>query len=218
MPTEITAAIIGGVAAVIAALILVCAQSVKNLNTRKQNAPKDAWIINDAEKYTKEIQYMLNSAKTDIIVTGGTLSDLNVHRLIIDEIVKKNITVRLLALDIEKDGILDAYNNLIERSGKVKDLLHLSRFEGNENIKINKLDSLPLAYFIASDMESQNGTIMAIHLLSKGERFLCVRVTRSDNEWYNLYHEQIKSLWEEGCLYSSSKAGTITRPPTQAAD
>jgi sugar-specific transcriptional regulator TrmB len=162
------------------------------------------WIINNAARYSAEVKNLLSSAKKEIIVTGGTLSDLNTHRITIDEITSKGVKIKLLALDVENREILDGYNKLIERPGKADNLHHLQRFENNKNIEIRKFNLLPLVYFIAKDIDDSNGAIMAVHLLSNGEIFPCITATEKKGEWYELYKSQIKSIWEKGVPYKSS--------------
>lgn len=173
---------------------------IKKLDKIGDYKDKNVWV--SAENAILKVKQLFYDAKHEIIVIGGTLSDLNAYRAQIDDI-SNNINIRLLALNIENKDILNEYNKLIDRRGRVSNLQHLKYFENNENIEIQTFESLPLAYFIARDMDYPYGSIIVTHLFSVGSSHPCLELTPSNGEWYDLYHNQIKKLLTKGIPWKS---------------
>lgn len=177
---------------------------LKGLDEIKNQQNKGVW--KREENLVGEVNKLLKSAENEFIVVGGTLSHLGASRDLINDI-SKNVKVRLLALNIEKEDILNEYNKLIERNGGVTNLMHLKSFVNNANIEIRTFESLPLAYFIASDLNYPNGSIKATHHFTVGSLldYPCVELNHSNAEWYEIYHRQIESLWDKGTAWESEE-------------
>jgi len=168
------------------------------------------WLSGDAEKYVGEKERLLKGAKEEIYVIGGTVADILHHRDTIDKNDKRGVSTNLLVLDVAKHDVLKQYNDLIERKGHSNDLSHLERLNGMRNMKIVKFEQLPLAYFIARDMDEANGIIIVVHLLPLGPSYPSMTLTPSDGELYVFYKEQIKGLWakhSQKCCATHNKRG-----------
>jgi len=201
MPSEIIAAIIAAIAIIVAAFIT----KNKSWNSNKQFKISNGITIKKSANFVGEINELFYKAQQEIIIIGGAMLRMTASDSILNNISKnKNVKVRLLALNIEKEEILIAYNKLTNKhEGGTVNLNHLKRFKSNSNIEIRTYEILPTAYFIAIDINTPNGFIKAAHIFSGGSDidYPNIEISRSNEEWYEIYRHQIENLWGEGTLW-----------------
>lgn len=138
------------------------------------------------------------SARHDIVVIGGSLSYLSPCRDIIQRISTNVESIKLLAVNLDNEGVREGYNKLIERQdGAAINLNHLRSFVGIDKVEIHSFDFLPTAYFFGMDIDQPNGRIGAMHLFKYGsiKEYPLVILTHLDGELYNTYRKQIDDLW-----------------------
>lgn len=209
MPNEIIAAIIVGIAGIIAAFIALLSNFHKMKSSRKQSQISKGIVIKKSENFVGEVNELFLKAQKEVVIIGGPLSILTGSAEIVNNISKnKGIRVRLLALNVEKEALLSEYNKIANQGKRgVANLNHLKLFENNDYIEIRTYELMPTAYFIASDINASNGFIKAVHLFSGGAELDCphIELNRFNEEWYEIYQRQIESLWDEGVPWRSHK-------------
>ena len=153
-----------------------------------------------------ELNSLLSRAHKDVIISGGSMAQI----IACDEMIKhisreKKIKVRLLALNVEKPEVLSAYRRMKANDTSIApNLDHLKAFV-SDNIDIHIHDFLPTAYYFAADMNEQNGYIRVDHFLPYVSEFNYphVELTRSSDAWYEIYRQQIESLWKNSVSWKS---------------
>lgn len=115
---------------------------------------------------------------------------------------RTNLTkIRMLILNTDDANLLKAYEDmrgfpLDEPSSRL-----LKRFLGVSNAEIRVIDSLTPVMFVSTDMDRTYGYIKAEHFFNdrrknKNSEFPNIELTPDDDDWYNIYRNQIEVIWD----------------------
>ena len=145
----------------------------------------------------------IKDATHDLFISGVHLQALT-H--VFDALVARNdlrVKVLLLNLDnhelvkahMDMKGFPDLYHPTFE---------HLWRIRGHEHIEIRRINSIMPLVFVASDIDTAHGYIKAEHYFNNMDNSLKlpnIELTPINSEWYDVYKEQIASVWERGEVF-----------------
>jgi hypothetical protein len=200
MQSEISAAIIVACGAIVAALI------AKIVWPKRKNVIMPGITIKKYANFvfSTTVDNLLNKATKEIIIIGGPMLQLVGSKNKIT--YKENLKIRLLALDIENPEIAKAYYKITKGATEVTDLKHLKEFTDNRHIEVRVYETLPTVYFIAADINENNGLIIAAHIFTGVSEleYLHIEIERSNSEWYEAYRRQIEALWDGGKQYNKT--------------
>jgi hypothetical protein len=151
--------------------------------------------------FTTNVDTLLNKAKKEIIVIGGPMTQITGNLLKI--LGKTNLKIRLLALDIRNPDVSKTFYEMTQFKLEIPDLHHLKPFINKEHIEVRLYTTPPTAYFIATDLNENEGLINAAHIFARTPEldYLHLEIRRSNSEWYGHYRSHIEALWESGVPY-----------------
>jgi len=164
-----------------------------NIKVAEDNA------IRKAGNLVPSMSIRLEKAQKDVIISGGSMSQIIACDDILKELANRGVKIRLLALNVENIETRNAYEKMRPYDKKISvNLDHLKTFKNDENIEIRIHDSLIALYLYAIDINEENGWIGADHFLTavKDSDYPHIEVTRRNKEWYSVYQQQIEHLWE----------------------
>jgi len=150
----------------------------------------------------------LSKAKKDVIIFGGSMVQILSFGDALKHIsTNNNVTVRLLALNVEDPAVADSYKKMKVADEIIPDnLSHLTPFKDNPNIEIRVINSINAAYFYAVDINEPDGYIGADHFLTDmpDYNYPHVDLKRNNEEWYNIYQQQIETLWNRAIPWNGA--------------
>ena len=217
MSDVIIAAIIGAVGGIITTIITAIfvmkvgskeksiINKIKSVNKPSQ-IPKGI-LIRRTNDFISELINFLRKAEREIIFIGGSMRKFPAAEDIIHQLIKeKNIKVKILALNIEKDDVFVAFKKLLGdefvHKNVSNNLKHLEDFKDSnpKNVEIRKYENLPTAYYFATDLQNDiEGKIKIVPILyAKLELdYPHIDINYNSKELYEFYKKYINDFWEK---------------------
>ena len=192
MSTEIIAAIIVGVAGIIATVITLIAQRNKN-KIKMQNA-----VILKQWSNSPDISPLFTQAQSVIYICTHSAFGWSAYLGIL--LAQPNIKLNLLVADSNNENLIKAYGAVKNRDFHPIDETIFKRLREHPNIEIRVIDSLMPTTFIARDVDTNDGYIRAFHNFNDTDDAVFLDFAKDDN-WYQIYHRQLKIIWERGELF-----------------
>ncbi|MCL2098815.1 MAG: helix-turn-helix domain-containing protein [Oscillospiraceae bacterium] len=155
------------------------------------------------KRYDIPFVNIIKQAKREIFISGVTLHALSGVAPLIESRSAELDKIRLLVLNTENAELVKAYENMRGFPLDEPSTRHLKRYLKYKNIEIREIDSITPVIFVATDINESYGYIKAEHYFNnrqpdKSPDFPCIELEPRNTEWYNIYKNQIKVIWERG--------------------
>ena len=153
---------------------------------------------------SKNIRSWIKDAKHELFISG-----INMHTCGGTErslISSKHLKIRILALKTDDSEVLKAYEDMKGHpiiGNRTADLF-FEPLVGYEHIEIRVIKSITPVMFIAMDMDEEYGLIKAEHFFNNhnSDNLPNIELTQSDSEWYEVYKNQLETIWGRGELWT----------------
>jgi hypothetical protein len=161
----------------------------------------------------EEFSEYLAACKVSLDAIGTTLGSTRTHSTIIEELLKKDIRIRLLILDPNSNYISD-FEKSIETSA-IKDAITNSLGflcnirkrvpEKSANLEIRTYNYFPNMTMFIRDSNTKNGLIRyePYRYAGSHEHILYI-ITKKQKKLWRIYTENFEGMWNKGTPYTCS--------------